>query len=157
MNMQMQKPIPSYYNGYDHNNINAPQELDFGFVGAPNFTQIGAESCNSAVSVPSGCLTSGSGLNGRDVPVVMGRMKEEAVVVDETRVKNLSEELSAFESFMKLIEIPYMDGGVDQQQQQQQQQVALNPVQESDIGDLWNFVGDDVLASDMAASSNAAF
>ena len=163
MNMQMQKPIPSYYNGYDHNNINAPQELDFGFMGAPNFTQIGAESCNNGIAVPSGSLTSGSGSNGRDVPVVTGGVKEEAVVVDETRVKNLSEELSAFESFLKLFEIPYMDGGVDhhhhhqQQQQQQQQQVALNPVQESEIGDLWSFVDDDVLASDMAASSSASF
>ncbi|XXG84286.1 hypothetical protein AAC387_Pa10g1831 [Persea americana] len=162
MNMQMQKPIPSYYNGYDRNNINAPQELDFGFMGAPNFTQIGSESCNNGVSVPSGSLTSGSGSNGRDVPVVTGGVKEEAAVVDETRVKNLSEELSAFESFLKLFEIPYMDGGVDhhhqqQQQQQQQQQVALNPVQESEIGDLWSFVDDDVLASDMAASSSASF
>lgn len=158
MNMQMpRKPIPSYYNAYAQNhNINRPQEFDFGFMGGVDFAQIGAESCNDGSSVGSGGFSSGSVLNCGEVPVVVKEgVKEEAAAAavpeEKNRVEKLSEELSAFESFMKLYEIPYMDGGGVEQQQ-----VVSNPIQESVLGELWSF-DDDVLPADMAASSTGAF
>ncbi|KAF5199037.1 hypothetical protein FRX31_011376, partial [Thalictrum thalictroides] len=79
--------------------------------------------------------------------------KEEKVVVvveeneQETEVDRLSEELLAFESYMKFYQIPYLDGS---DEVEQQCMVASNyPVQENAIDvssmNLWSFDDDDVL------------
>ncbi|KAF9596115.1 hypothetical protein IFM89_007168 [Coptis chinensis] len=75
--------------------------------------------------------------------------KEVVVIEDEeervSEVEKLSEELMAFESYMRFYQIPYLDGGVELEQQA----VVSNSVQESVVGvpvmDLWSF--DDVPSS----------
>ncbi|KAJ1402389.1 DNA-binding domain superfamily [Sesbania bispinosa] len=47
----------------------------------------------------------------------------------KSEVQELSEELMAYENYMKFYQIPYYDG----------QSVAQNNVQESVVGDLWSF------------------
>ncbi|XP_015891869.3 ethylene-responsive transcription factor ERF071 [Ziziphus jujuba] len=77
------------------------------------------------------------------------KVKEEEVkptkleITEENQVENevqkLSEELMAYENYMKFYQIPYLDG----------QSLAPNPTQqESLVGDLWSFDDDDVPSSD---------
>ncbi|XP_044502219.1 ethylene-responsive transcription factor ERF073-like isoform X2 [Mangifera indica] len=49
---------------------------------------------------------------------------------EENEVQKLSEELIAYENFMKFYQIPYLDG---------QSPIPNNTVQESVVGDLWSF------------------
>ncbi|KAF4364515.1 ethylene-responsive transcription factor ERF073-like [Cannabis sativa] len=64
-------------------------------------------------------------------------MKEVEVITieeeEDNEVQKLSEELMAFENYMKFYQIPYLDG----------QSVASNSVQESDVGQLWSFDDND--------------
>lgn len=48
---------------------------------------------------------------------------------EENEIKKLSEELMAYENYMKFYQIPYFDG----------QSTAPNNIQESVVGDLWSF------------------
>ncbi|XP_050364619.1 ethylene-responsive transcription factor ERF071 [Argentina anserina] len=66
-----------------------------------------------------------------------GSEKEEAiqgngtVAAEENEVQKLSEELMAYENYMKFYQIPYLDG---------QSPAPVNPgAQESMVGDLWSF------------------
>ncbi|KAJ0051928.1 hypothetical protein Pint_00934 [Pistacia integerrima] len=61
---------------------------------------------------------------------------------EENEVQKLSEELVAYENFMKFYQIPYLDG---------QSPMPNSTVQESVVGDLWSF--DD--EANAAASSNS--
>jgi EREBP-like factor len=68
-------------------------------------------------------------------------MNKEVVVVDletgeeESEVQKLTEELMAYENFMKFYQIPYLDG----------QSTAPNgTTQESLVGNLWSFFDDGV-------------
>ncbi|EXC16835.1 Ethylene-responsive transcription factor [Morus notabilis] len=68
--------------------------------------------------------------------------KEEKVVnlVGEEEInelQKLSEELMAYENYMKFYQIPYLDG----------QSAAPSTAQESEVGELWSFDGDDVRSS----------
>ncbi|KAF8394602.1 hypothetical protein HHK36_020816 [Tetracentron sinense] len=69
--------------------------------------------------------------------------KKEMVIGEEedNEVQKLSEELMAYESYMKFYQIPYLDG----------QSAASNPVQEGVVGgasmELWTFDDDDALSS----------
>lgn len=56
----------------------------------------------------------------------------------ENEVQKLSEELMAYENYMKFYQIPYLDG----------QSLAPNSTQESLVGDLWSFDDDGVPSSD---------
>lgn len=60
-----------------------------------------------------------------------GRKGEE----EESEVEKLSEELMAFENYMKFYQIPYLDG--------QSAAAPPNPAQESVVGELWTFDDDD--------------
>lgn len=78
-----------------------------------------------------------AGKAGFDEAKVKASVKtNEVVTVDENEVQKLSDELMAFESYMKFYQIPYLDGGVEQS-------VAVNPVQENTMGcaplELWSF------------------
>jgi EREBP-like factor len=68
-------------------------------------------------------------------------MNKEVMVVDletgeeESEVQKLTEELMAYENFMKFYQIPYLDG----------QSTAPNgTTQESLVGNLWSFFDDGV-------------
>lgn len=66
--------------------------------------------------------------------------KEAEVIVleeEENEVQKLSEELMAYENYMKFYQIPYLDG----------QSAAPNAAQESEVGELWSFGDDDVHSS----------
>ncbi|KAF7818180.1 Ethylene-responsive transcription factor RAP2-3 [Senna tora] len=66
--------------------------------------------------------------------------KTNKVVVEaeeENEIQKLSEELMAYENYMKFYEIPYYDG----------QSTAPNNVQESVVGDLWSFDDEAIPAS----------
>ncbi|XP_042501050.1 ethylene-responsive transcription factor ERF073-like [Macadamia integrifolia] len=66
---------------------------------------------------------------------------------EENDVQKLSDDLLAFESYMKLYQIPYLDGG-----DEQSMAANANPVHENVVGgstlDLWSF--DDVLTAPVA-------
>ncbi|KAJ7973005.1 Ethylene-responsive transcription factor [Quillaja saponaria] len=71
-------------------------------------------------------------VNGKD-----GKQEEEQVIeaqVEENEVQKLSEELMAYENYMKFYQIPYYDG----------QSTPPNTAQESMVGDLWSFDDDGV-------------
>ncbi|RWR94626.1 ethylene-responsive transcription factor ERF071 [Cinnamomum micranthum f. kanehirae] len=145
-NTHLQKPLPSQQsNPSDNNYNNLPQNLDFGFMGSFDFSQI-ADFPAVDFDQDRGNAVSG-GLHSRsecrettladETKGVVGEIKE------ENELQKLSEDLLAFESCMKFYQIPYLDGDVELQ-------MASNPVQESDIGELWSF--DDVLPPDMVDS-----
>lgn len=75
-----------------------------------------------------------------------GAKKEEE---EESEVQKLSEELMAFESYMKFYQIPYLDG--------QSTAAPPNPVQESVVGELWSFDDDQANgASGVSAVTSAS-
>ncbi|PON40526.1 AP2/ERF transcription factor [Parasponia andersonii] len=67
------------------------------------------------------------------------KVSQEVIEIEEedNEVQKLSEELMAYENFMKFYQIPYLDG----------QSAAPNTVQESDVGQLWSFDDDDDVPS----------
>ncbi|KAJ9171779.1 hypothetical protein P3X46_015096 [Hevea brasiliensis] len=102
---------------------------------------IGLMSCNQKVS------------NNNYISEVKVKQEEEkmevekvnngkVVIVDEksqqqeSELQKLSEELMAYENYMKFYQIPYLDG----------QSAAPNTSQESVVGNLWNFDDDGVAA-----------
>ncbi|CAL1357542.1 unnamed protein product [Linum trigynum] len=67
------------------------------------------------------------------------------VVVEEeepTEVQKLSEELMAYENYMKFYQIPYLDG----------QSATQSAAEESVVGDLWNFNDDEDVVPAVAAA-----
>nr|DAD33239.1 TPA_asm: hypothetical protein HUJ06_012090 [Nelumbo nucifera] len=78
------------------------------------------------------------------------RESNKGILIEDDEVQKLSEELMAFESYMKFYHIPF-DGGVEQPT------TAPNPAQENIAGgvslDLWSF--DDVPAASAAMVSTA--
>lgn len=93
--------------------------------------------------VASGEENSGSGSEGNYSSTGVlgcnqnGKEKEESIeenaiaAVEEDEVQKLSEELMAYENYMKFYQIPYLDG---------QSIAPTNPTaQESMVGDLWSF------------------
>lgn len=58
------------------------------------------------------------------------RVKEEEQEEEENEVRKLSEELMAYENYMKFYQIPYLDG---------QSPAQNTAAQESVVGDLWSF------------------
>eukprot|EP00268_Persea_americana_P001753 TRINITY_DN1052_c0_g1_i3.p1 TRINITY_DN1052_c0_g1~~TRINITY_DN1052_c0_g1_i3.p1 ORF type:complete len:275 (-),score=56.09 TRINITY_DN1052_c0_g1_i3:315-1139(-) len=147
-NNHLQKPLPSQRtNQFDNNYNNLPQNFDFGFMGSFDFSHItdfpAVDFDQDRGNAVSGGLDSGSRSECRETKLadetkgVVGEIKE------ENELQKLSEDLSAFESCMNFYQIPYLDGNVELQ-------MASNPVQESDIGELWSF--DDVLPPDMVDS-----
>ncbi|XP_077218505.1 ethylene-responsive transcription factor ERF071-like [Tasmannia lanceolata] len=127
---------------HSHPTYNNPsQALDFGgFTGTVDLCQTEEIPAVDWVDVPAELNPiSGSSSDCLDSSMAMNKMvgnEEENKVV-----RQLSEELSAFETYMKFYQIPYMDGGVEQS-------TVSNPVQESLVGDLWSF--DDVPADETA-------
>lgn len=63
-----------------------------------------------------------------------------AAAEEENEVQKLSEELMAYENFMKFYQIPYLDG----------QSSVTNPAEEQVVGDLWSF--DDDLHGSVSSS-----
>ena len=76
-----------------------------------------------------GSVQNGNGYLGG---TVMEKKEKETEVIEAEEEKNkvleLSEELMAYENYMKFYQIPYYDG-----------QSTTNNVQESLVGDLWSF------------------
>nr|APQ47348.1 AP2/ERF domain-containing transcription factor [Vernicia montana] len=70
-------------------------------------------------------------INNREVVIVDLESEQQ-----ESEVQKLSEELMAYENFMKFYQIPYLDG----------QSMAPNTSQESVVGNLWSFDDDGVAA-----------
>lgn len=69
---------------------------------------------------------------------------------EENEVRKLSEELMAYENFMKFYQIPYLDG---QSPVSNNNTINNNIVQESVLGNLWSF--DDVAAAPAPENSKA--
>lgn len=75
-------------------------------------------------------------------PLTKSSSVKEEEEEEENRVQRMSEELSAFEAYMKFYQIPYLDGGSEQEMGSNARTTAL--AQEINVvGDLWSF--DDVL------------
>ncbi|XP_048135190.1 ethylene-responsive transcription factor ERF071 [Rhodamnia argentea] len=67
---------------------------------------------------------------------------------EENEVQKLSEELMAFESYMKFYQIPYLDG--------ESAAAPPNPAQESVVGELWSFDDDEDNGAGVTAVTSAA-
>ncbi|KAK4784975.1 hypothetical protein SAY86_001664 [Trapa natans] len=76
---------------------------------------------------------SGSGSGSEDTYHEPANAKkvEEAAEAEEREMQKLSEELLAYEDYMKFYQIPYLDG--------QSAAASTNPGQESIVDDLWSF------------------
>lgn len=130
--------------GYDLNQAGAvPSHLGCGFIGDP-VTVSGEENNSFSGSWSEGTYSTtgfvdqnnGNGCFGGGVVNVNEKEAEKEVkevVVEaqeeENEVQKLSEELMAYENYMKFYEIPYYDG----------QSTPPNNVQESVVGELWSF------------------
>lgn len=147
-------PHPFQANTGNFNDNHFPKGFDMGF--GYDLNQSAAFPSNSNGSngfnsvavktdpiVVSGEENSGSGSEGTYSSTGFvgcnhnGQEKEEStqgnaiVAAEENEVQKLSEELLAFENYMKFYQIPYLDG---------QSIAPVNPAaQESMVGDLWSF------------------
>lgn len=155
-------PNPSMYQPLTCNFSNPPKSYEFGF--GYDLNSIGSHASNGMNTEPifvSGEENSGSGseeeaysisnnnyisevkvkqeeekmeaekMNSGEVVIVAGKSQHE-----ESEVQKLSEELIAYENYMKFYQIPYLDG----------QSPAVNSTQESLVGNLWNFDDDGIAA-----------
>ncbi|KDP28199.1 hypothetical protein JCGZ_13970 [Jatropha curcas] len=154
---------PPFYQPLTCNFNNTPKSYDFGF--GYDLNHIGSYNSNGMNTEPvivSGEEISGSGSEEEAYSLIgnnyMGEVKvkqeeekmevekvknREVVIVDleseqqESELQKLSEELMAYENYMKFYQIPYLDG----------QSTAPNTApQESVVGNLWNFDDDSVAA-----------
>ncbi|PIA61272.1 hypothetical protein AQUCO_00300658v1 [Aquilegia coerulea] len=136
-------PIPNYHN-LSHQIVKSVDDStlfwDFGFDGGHDLKNYESFTTNNRDSV----------INDEE--------KEKKVVVvvedneqEESEVDRLSEELMAFESYMKFYQIPYLDGS----DEVEQQSIGSNyPVHENVVDstmNLWSF--DDVLPPPMNSSA----
>ncbi|KAL5996221.1 hypothetical protein ACLOJK_026295 [Asimina triloba] len=135
-----------------------PIDLDFGFEGAVDFAQnpvfpnvdLNASACSN--SGASGSVSN----SGDTCSGMVGEVKKELRGgEEESAPRKLSEELWAFESFMKFYQIPYMEGA-----DQQANAAAQSQTQENVVGELWSFEDDDddvviLPASGMPPTSSA--
>ncbi|KAI4349693.1 hypothetical protein L6164_010255 [Bauhinia variegata] len=156
-NPNIYQPYGSYLNdvpkclnlefGYDLNQVEAIPSNGFMTVGAINADPIvfsgdknsgsgsGSEGSYSTTEFkgPSHTINnyvSQPKMNGKEANREE-KMNKEAIGVreEENQVQKLSEELMAYENYMKFYQIPYYDG----------QSTAQNNAQESLVGDLWSF------------------
>ncbi|KAK9945721.1 hypothetical protein M0R45_011220 [Rubus argutus] len=123
--------------GYDLNQtVTFPSNSNgFNSMGVVNTDSIVVSGEENSVSGSEGNYSS-TGLLGCNQN---GKEKEESIegngnaiaAVEEDEVQKLSEELMAYENYMKFYQIPYLDG----------QSIAPTnpPAQESMVGDLWSF------------------
>ncbi|TKY52497.1 Ethylene-responsive transcription factor RAP2-3 [Spatholobus suberectus] len=90
----------------------------------------GSEGTYSTTEFVGPCQN-GTGFLGGAVMAKEEEAEAEAIEVQEekNKVQELSEELMAYENYMKFYQIPYYDG----------QSTPPNNVQESVVGDLWSF------------------
>ncbi|KAL2323673.1 hypothetical protein Fmac_028052 [Flemingia macrophylla] len=129
---------PLYYR-CDHNN--APKNLNFQFAydlnlagGFPSNTVSGDEhSSEGAYSTTEFVVASAQNDNAYLGGAAVVAKEKETQVVEAHKEKNqvmeLSEELMAYENYMKFYQIPYYDA----------QSTPPSNVQESVVGDLWSF------------------
>ncbi|CAL0316477.1 unnamed protein product [Lupinus luteus] len=87
----------------------------------------GSEGAYSTTVNGNGCFSEEVNVNVKEVSEVKEVMNEGQEVKNE--VLKLTEELMAYENYMKFFQIPYYDG----------QSTESNNVQESLVGDLWSF------------------
>ncbi|KAE9611826.1 hypothetical protein Lal_00011911 [Lupinus albus] len=87
----------------------------------------GSEGAYSTTVNGNGCFNEEVNVNVKEVSEVKEVMNEGQEVKNE--VLKLTEELLAYENYMKFFQIPYYDG----------QSTESNNVQESLVGDLWSF------------------
>lgn len=147
-----QKPTP-YQQQYRCDLNNAPTDLNFEFGYDLNHTgafsshvdSVNADSVVASGDENSGLASGSEGahstnefmgcsekVNGYFNGTVIEKEKEIEVIEAEeekNKLQELSEELMAYENYMKFYQIPYYDG----------QSMPPNNVQESVVGDLWSF------------------
>ncbi|WVY98679.1 hypothetical protein V8G54_030830 [Vigna mungo] len=148
-----QKPTP-YQQQYRCDLNNAPTNLNFEFGYDLNHTgafsshvdSVNADSVVASGDENSGLASGSEGahstnefmgsssqkVNGYFNGTVIEKEKEIEVIEAEeekNKLQELSEELMAYENYMKFYQIPYYDG----------QSMPPNNVQESVVGDLWSF------------------
>ncbi|KAJ0113405.1 hypothetical protein Patl1_00956 [Pistacia atlantica] len=122
------------------NNLSKTFGLEFGY----DLNQIGGygvEIADQIVSPVGDNYVSGSGSefgydstevqNVNDAQVNVKEEEMRKAQEEENEVQKLSEELVAYENFMKFYQIPYLDG--------QSPMPNSTSVQESVVGDLWSF------------------
>ncbi|XP_044493000.1 ethylene-responsive transcription factor ERF113-like [Mangifera indica] len=114
--------------GYDLNQI---QEYGVGI--ADQIVSSAEDNYGSGSTPGSGSETGYDSAEVQNVNDSQVKVKEEEMrkaQEEENEVQKLSEELIAYENFMKFYQIPYLDG---------QSPMPNNTVQESVVGNLWSF------------------
>ncbi|KAL5560937.1 hypothetical protein UlMin_030684 [Ulmus minor] len=155
---------PLYQTPKNYFDNNPSKSLDFGF--GYNLNQMGTTLPSNNFNSVVGVVEENSGSGSDDAYSSTGlfncnqnaqiKVKEEEprqeqavkvsneakevinLVEEEDEVKKLSEELMAYENFMKFYQIPYLDG---------QSAAPNNTTQESVVGELWSFDDGDVHSS----------
>jgi len=133
--------------GYDLNQIGGYGSGSDGFepVGAVNANELIIDEISGSGSGPEEGHSS-TGLlcaNGQEVKVK--EEEEKAIEEEENEVQKLSEELMAYENFMKFYQIPYYDG--------QSPPPPPNAAQETVVADLWSFDDEEVVLSSVTSSA----
>lgn len=150
-------PIPPQYHPQTDHVLNHNSAKGLGFEYGYDLNQIGGYGAEIVDQIlTSGEENSGSGSEGgydstellnlnqsvNDVSFGQTKVKEEEKMrkaeEEENEVRKLSEELMAYENYMKFYQIPYLDG-------QSPAVPSNNNAQESVVGDLWSF--DDAAAA----------
>ncbi|XP_062083142.1 ethylene-responsive transcription factor ERF071 [Humulus lupulus] len=115
----------------------------------------GSEGAYSSTGLILGYNQNAAGENGgliqtrvkkEEEPIKEAKVSKEVISIEDeedNEVQKLSEELMAFENYMKFYQIPYLDG----------QSAASSNVQESDVGQLWSFDDDDDVPSSESSPS----
>jgi EREBP-like factor len=135
--------------GYDLNQIGGYGSGSDGFepVGAVNANELIIDEISGSGSGPEEGHSS-TGLlcaNGQEVKVK--EEEEKAIEEEENEVQKLSEELMAYENFMKFYQIPYYDG------QSPPPPPPPNAAQETVVADLWSFDDEEVVLSSVTSSA----
>nr|AJK26921.1 ethylene response factor protein 1 [Betula platyphylla] len=134
--------LPRLEFGYDLNQI--------GGYGCEGFEPVRSVNANDAiVDEISGSGSEGAhsstGLLCANGQEVKAKEEEEAIEEEENEVQKLSEELMAYENFMKFYQIPFYDG--------QSPPPAPNAAQENVVADLWSFGDEEVVPASVISSA----
>ncbi|XP_022770870.1 ethylene-responsive transcription factor ERF073-like [Durio zibethinus] len=135
---------PSIYQQPQNNNLsNYGFNYDLNEIGGYATDPIVISGEEDLGSGSEGAYSGDQNVNFRCVPVKEEEKREEPVnkamvevQEEENEVQKLSEELMAYENYMKFYQIPYLDG-------QSPTQNSVAP-QESVVGDLWSFDDDGI-------------
>ena len=129
--------------GYDLNQIGGYGSDGFEPVGSVNANELIIDEISGSGSEEGHSSTGLLCANGQEVKAK--EEEEKAVEEEENEVQKLSEELMAYENFMKFYQIPYYDG--------QSPPPPPNAAQETMVADLWSFDDEEVVLASVTSSA----